>query len=154
VHVRSSRFGVPLVFLVAFLVAFAVLATATTVAFDSARKPSNLRATAKTLTSASMDASTDDSGNFSYRVHLWGYPTVATLPKTQTSYTWTGLRPGVPYYFWVAPVAGSGNKPTSDLLVEVTVRDTTPPSPPGSLRVETDTASPPPRSRSAAPSRR
>ena len=54
----------------------------------------------------------------------------------------------VPYYFWVAPVAGSGNKPTSDLLVEATVRDTTPPSPPGSLRVETDTASPPPPSRS------
>jgi hypothetical protein len=42
-------------------------------------------------------ASTDNSGNFSYRVRLWGDPSVVTLPKTQTSYTWTGLRPGVQY---------------------------------------------------------
>jgi len=41
----------------------------------------------------------------------------------------------------VEAVDGSGNKSTSDLLVVVTVRDTTPPSPPGNLRVETVTAS-------------
>jgi chitodextrinase len=106
-------------------------------------KPGNLRVTAKTLTSVSMawNASTDNSGSFSYRVHLWGDPTVVTLPKTQTSYTWTGLRPGVIYYFWVEAVDGSGNTSTSDLLIVETVRDTTPPSPPGNLTVGTVTAS-------------
>ena len=140
-HLRSSRCAAALV----FLVAFALLATAATAAPDTKppTKPGNLRATAKTLTSVSMawNASTDNSGNFSYRVRLSGDPNVVTLPKTQTSYTWTGLRPGVQYYFWVEAVDGSGNKSTSDLLVVETVRDTTPPSPPGSLRVETVTAS-------------
>ena len=82
------------------LVAFAIPATSASAALDSKppTKPGNLRVTAKTLTSVSMawNASTDNSGNFSYRVRLWGDSTVVTLPKTQTSYTWTGLRPGRP----------------------------------------------------------
>ena len=127
------------------LVAFASVATSATAGSDTTppTKPGNLRATAKTLTSISMawNASTDNSGNFSYRVHLWGDPTVVTLPKTQTSYTWTGLRPGVQYYFWVEAVDGSGNKSTSDLLVVETVRDVTTPSVPGNPRVESVTAS-------------
>lgn len=127
------------------LAAFALLATSATAALDrtAPTKPGNLRATAKTLTSVSMawNASTDNSGNFSYRVRLWGDPTVVTLPKTQTSYTWTGLRPGVQYYFFVEAVDGSGNKSTSDLLVVETVRDRTPPSVPGNPTVESVTAS-------------
>jgi chitodextrinase len=126
------------------LAAFAIVATSATAAdFTPPTKPTNLRATAKTLTSISMawNASTDNSGNFSYRVRLWGDPAVVTLPKTQTSYTWTGLRPGVQYYFWVEAVDASGNKSTSDLLVVETVRDVTPPSPPGNLTVGTVTAS-------------
>ena len=127
------------------LVAFALLATSATAAVDRKppTKPGNMHVTAKTLTSVSMawNASTDNSGEFSYNVRLWGDPTVVTLPKEQTSYTWTGLRPGVQYYFWVEAVDGSGNKSTSDLLVVETVRDTTPPSPPEDLRVDTVTAS-------------
>jgi hypothetical protein len=111
--IRSSRFGVALVFLVVFLAAFALLATAATAAFDlkTPSKPGNLRATAKTLRSVSnaSDASIDNSGHFSNRVRLWGDPKVVTLPETQTSYTWTGLRPGVQYYFWVEAVDGSDN---------------------------------------------
>lgn len=127
------------------LVAVALVAPSATAALDRTppTKPGNLRVTAKTLTSVSMawNASTDNSGNFSYRVRLWGDPTVVTLPKTQTSYTWTGLRPGVQYYFFVEAVDGSGNKSTSDLLVVETVRDTIPPSPPANLDVESVTAS-------------
>lgn len=124
---------------------FALLATAATAARDRRppTKPGNLRATAKTLTSVSMawNASTDNSGGFTYRVRLWGDPTVVTLPQTQTSYTWTGLRPGVQHYFFVEAVDGSGNKATSDLLVVTTPRDTTPPSAPGNVRVDNVTAS-------------
>jgi chitodextrinase len=127
------------------LAAIAVMAASATAALDlkPPTKPGNLHTTAKTMTSVSMawNASTDNSGDFSYRVHLWGDPTVVPLPKTQTSYTWTGLRPGVQYYFWVEAVDRSGNTSTSDLLVVETVRDTTPPAPPGNLEVETTTAS-------------
>jgi chitodextrinase len=130
---------------VAALVALALLTTSAAAALDRKppTKPGNLRATAKTLTSVSMawNASTDNSGNFSYRVRLWNDPTVVTLPKSQTSYTWTGLRPGVQYYFWVEAVDASGNKSTSDLLVVETVRDTTAPSPPGNLAVGAVTSS-------------
>jgi chitodextrinase len=130
------------------LAAFAFVATSATAALDSTppTKPGNLRVTAKTMTSVSLawNASTDNSGTFTYRVNLWTTGPVAppvTLPKTQTSYTWTGLRPGVQYYAWVEAIDGSGNKSTSDLVVVVTVRDTTPPSPPGNLRVDSVTAS-------------
>jgi methylphosphotriester-DNA--protein-cysteine methyltransferase len=65
------------------LVAFVVLATSASAALDAKAptKPGNLRVTAKTLTSVSMawNASTDNSGNFSYRVRLWGDSTVVTL---------------------------------------------------------------------------
>ncbi len=130
------------------LAAFALLATAATAAPDTTppTKPGNLHVTAKTMTSVSMawNASTDNSGNFSYRIRQWasGVQTDVTVPKTQTSYTWTGLRPGHYYYFSVSAVDGSGNVslPSNTIAVE-TVRDVTAPSVPGNLSVETVTAS-------------
>ncbi|MGH3037841.1 MAG: fibronectin type III domain-containing protein [Gaiellaceae bacterium] len=125
--------------------ALALLATSAIAAPDTKppTKPTNLRVTAKTMTSVSLawNASTDNSGNVSYQVRLWGDPNVVTLPKTQTSYTWTGLRPGVQYYFIVDAVDGSGNRAISDTLTVVTVRDVTAPSVPGTPRVENATAS-------------
>jgi chitodextrinase len=127
------------------LAAFGLTAASASAARDRTppTKPGNLRVTAKTQTSVSLawNASTDNSGSLSHVVRLWQDPTAVTLPKTQTSYTWTGLRPGVQYYFWVEAVDPSGNKSTSDLAVVETVRDTTAPRPPASLRVGNVTAS-------------
>ena len=85
------------------LAAFALVTTSAPAAADLTppTKPGNLRVTAKTMTSVSLawNASTDNSGNFTYRVNLWTTGPVAppvTLPKTQTSSTWTGRRPGAP----------------------------------------------------------
>ena len=119
------------------LAAFAIIVASAAAGRDRTppTKPVNLRVTAKTLTSVSLawNASSDNSGNFSYVVRLWQEPTTVTLPKTQTSYSWTGLGPGVQYYFWVEAVDAAGNKSTSDLAVVTTEIDRTPPSPPGNL---------------------
>ena len=45
------------------------------------------------------NASTDNSGQLQLPRPAVGDLTVVTLPKTQTSYNWTGLPPGVQYYF-------------------------------------------------------
>lgn len=106
-------------------------------------KPGKARLVAKTQTSATIawNASTDNSGSLSYVVHLWQDSRTVTLPKSQTSYTWTGLRPNVQYYLWVEAVDPSNNKSTSDLVTVTTDRDTTPPSAPGNLRVTSVSAS-------------
>lgn len=59
-------------------------------------KPANFRVTAKTAYTITVawNPSTDNSGNFNY--HLSGAygVTSVVLPKTATSYTFTGLYPG------------------------------------------------------------
>jgi cellulose 1,4-beta-cellobiosidase len=123
----------------------AVSASAATTAADRTppTKPGNPRVTDKTTTTVTLawNASTDNSGNFNYVVNRWQDPKKVTLPKTQTSYTWTGLLPNSLQYFWIEAVDAAGNKSTSDLVVVTLRADTTPPSTPGNLETDTVTAS-------------
>jgi hypothetical protein len=63
------------------------------------------------------------------------------VPKTQTSFTLTGLRPNVQYFVWVVAVDARGNKAFSNQLTVVTDADRIAPSTPGNLRVTGVTAS-------------
>jgi chitodextrinase len=109
-------------------------------------KPGNMRVTGTTQTSVSLawNASTDNSGSVTYNVRMWEdgrYVTVAMLPKTQTTYTQTGLIPNVQYFFHVEAVDPSGNKRLSDLVYTTTLPDRTPPPAPANLRMTSVTAS-------------
>lgn len=134
----------------AIAAAAAVAAIAMSAAPASARvdrkapsKPTNLRLTGTTTTTISIawDAATDNSGKLSYEMHLWRDPRVPVLPQTQTSFTWTGLRPSVEYYLSVVAVDAAGNRTFSDQLIVRTPRDTIAPTAPGTPRVDSVTAS-------------
>ena len=101
-------------------------------------KPKNIRLVAKTSSTISIawDASTDNSGNLNYEMHLWQDPRVPVLPKTQTSFTWTGLRSSAQYYLYVVAIDAAGNKAFSDQLIVQTLRDTSPPAAPTGLNVD------------------
>jgi fibronectin type 3 domain-containing protein len=95
--------------------------------------PTKLRVTGSTSFSVSLswNASSDNSGNFSYRIrHSWGYE--ATVPKTQTKLTWTSnLEAGRSYSFYVYAVDAAGNKSKNSNTVTVTLPpDTIPPTAP------------------------
>jgi hypothetical protein len=95
--------------------------------------PSNLRATAVRSYSVSLawSPSSDNSGNFSYRVrHSWGYE--VTVPQTQTTYTWTtNLEAGRSYYFVVYAIDAAGNRSRNSNTVNVRMAsDRTPPTQP------------------------
>jgi chitodextrinase len=106
-------------------------------------KPGNLRLTGTTTTTitSAWDAATDDSGKLSYQMHLWRDPRVPVVPQTQTSFTWTGLRPSVEYYLSVVAIDAAGNRTFSDQLIVRTPRDTIAPTAPTNLRVDSVTAS-------------
>ena len=134
----------------AIVAVVAIAAVAISAAPASARvdrkapsKPGNLRLTGTTTTTISIawNAATDNSGKLSYEMHLWRDPRVPVLPQTQTSFTWTELRPSVEYYVSVAAVDAAGNRTYSDLLIVRTPRDTIAPTAPGTLRVDSVTAS-------------
>jgi hypothetical protein len=115
------------------LAAFAAIAVSGATA---ARGKANLRVTDTTQTTASL--AWDAFGTQSYVLHFWkdGNWEKVTLPRTQTSYTKTGLLPSVEYFFWVK----SGTA-ASDLVIAKTDPDTTPPSAPGNPTIGTVTAS-------------
>jgi chitodextrinase len=115
------------------LAAFAVIAVS---AATAASNKTNLRVTATTQTTVSL--AWDSFGSQNYVLHFWkdGNWVKITLPRTQTSYTWTGLRPNVEYFFWVK----SGTS-ASDLVIAKTKPDVTPPSAPGNPRIDSVTAS-------------
>jgi Fibronectin type III domain len=115
------------------LAAFAAIAVSGATA---ARGNANLRVTDTTQTTASL--AWEAFGTQSYVLHFWkdGNWEKVTLPRTQTSYTKTGLLPNVEYFFWVK----SGTA-ASDLVIAKTDPDTTPPSAPGNPTIGTVTAS-------------
>ena len=101
--------------------------------------PTNLRITATTETSISLawNASTDNSGNFSYRVRESGIndQTVA-VPQTQTTLTFSRLWPERTYTYTVWAVDAGGNRSGNSNPVSYTVPpDVTPPTPAPQLTV-------------------
>ena len=100
--------------------------------------PTNLRVVSLTHTSVTLawNASTDNSGTFSYSVNKDGQS--FTVPQTRTSYTIDWLSAGQTYNFYVTAVDGSLNTSGRSNTVTVTTpRDTTPPTTPtlsGSVR--------------------
>ena len=129
----------------AAVAAFALSTAPATARIDrkAPSKPANLRVTATTTTTISIawDAATDNSGKLSYEMHLWRDPRVPVVPQTQTSFTWTGLRPSVEYYLSVVAIDAAGNKTFSDQLIVRTPRDTIAPGAPTNLHVDSVSAS-------------
>ena len=93
--------------------------------------PTNLHVTATTANSVTLawDASTDNSGSFSYRVHLVS-PSMDKVAN-QTSLTWTSLSPTTTYSFYVYAVDKAGNRSATSNTVTVTTQapDTAPTTP-------------------------
>jgi hypothetical protein len=122
--------------LIAGLLVLIALTVAVTSAATAAQNSANLRVSAKTQTTVSL--AWDRFGNSDYVLHFWrdGNWVRVTLPRTQRSYTWTGLLPNVQYFFWIKSGNTSGNS-----VIVTTDRDVSPPSAPGNLRTSTVTAS-------------
>jgi len=122
--------------LIAGLLVLIVLTVVATSGATAASAKGTLRATAKTTTTVSL--AWNSFGNSNYVVSAWieGRFVAVTLPRTQTSYNWTGLLPNGQYFF----VVKSGSSSTN-LLQVTTAPDVTPPSAPRDLRVGTVTAS-------------
>ena len=118
------------------LLVLAALAVVATSFATAAPKPANLRVTDTTQTTVSL--AWDAFGSSEYVLHFWknGNWERVTLPRTRTSYTWTGLLPNVEYSFWVK----SGSS-ASKLVFAKTDPDLTPPEAPGNLRISSVTAS-------------
>jgi chitodextrinase len=122
----------PIRLVVAGLVAGAVMLFASPA---SAIVKPTIRVTAKTESTISV-AWTASSGAARYDATIWeNSPTVVSLPGTQTSHTFTGLRPNGQYYVSVTAVDSRGRKATSNLLVVVTLPDRVAPSTPANVRV-------------------
>ena len=122
--------------LIAGLLVLIVLTVVATSGATAAPAKGTLRATAKTTTTVSLAWNSFGSSNYVVNSWIEGRFVTVTLPRTQTSYTWTGLLPNGQYFF----VVKSGSSSTN-LLQVITEPDVTPPSAPGDLRVGTVTAS-------------
>ena len=93
--------------------------------------PTNLQVTATTTNSVTLawNPSTDNSGNFSYRVQLVS-PSSSKVAN-QTSLTWTSLSPNTTYSFYVYAVDKAGNRSANSNTVTITTSaaDTAPTTP-------------------------
>ena len=93
--------------------------------------PTNLHVTSLSQTSVTLawNASTDNSGSFSYSINMDGQG--LTVPQSRTSYTIDWLSPNQTYHFYVTAVDGALNTSGRSNTVTVTTpRDTTPPTAP------------------------
>jgi len=92
-------------------------------------KPGSFRVTATTPFKVDLawNPSTDNSGNFSYVIASTAGGTV-TLPKTATSYSWSGLYPRNSYTFIIYARDAAGNGSASVSVSATLPRDTTPPA--------------------------
>jgi chitodextrinase len=101
--------------------------------------PTNLRITATTDTTVTLawNPSTDNSGNFSYRVTERGINEFTTaVPQTRTTLTFTRLWPERTYTYTVYAVDAAGNRSGDSNTVTYTVpADVTPPTPAPQLSV-------------------
>jgi len=95
--------------------------------------PTNLRVIATTDTTVTLawNPSTDNSGNFSYRVTQRYFNEYAVaVPQTQTTITFTRLWPETTYSYFVYAVDAAGNRSGNSNTVSHTApRDVTPPTP-------------------------
>lgn len=94
-------------------------------------RPTNLRVISKTSYQVALawNASTDNSGTFSYRVVMSNGGTY-TVPQAQTTFT-AFVAPNGTYSFYVYAVDGSGNSSQRSNTLSVTPQpDTTAPTPP------------------------
>jgi hypothetical protein len=103
--------------------------------------PTNLAAGSVTETTIglSWNASTDNSGKWSYKVRITdlrnSLDSIATVSQSQTTYTAKALSPNTSYRFVVYAVDGSGNKSADSNVVNAsTPARTTSTSPPPSLQ--------------------
>jgi len=101
--------------------------------------PTNLRVIATTDTTVTLawNPSTDNSGDFSYRVTERGINEFTTaVPQTQTTLTFRWLWPERTYSYFVYAVDAAGNRSGNSNTVTHTVpADTTPPTPAPQLTV-------------------
>jgi len=99
--------------------------------------PTNLAASNITDRSVNLswNASSDNSGKWSYRVRMTNLgnstTVLASVSQSQTAYSAKYLEPNTPYRFSVYAVDDAGNKSADSNVVNVsTPADTTPPQPP------------------------
>ena len=100
--------------------------------------PTNLAVTGTSETTVTLvwNASTDNSGVFSYKVRITNlnnsaYNSLATVSQSQTTYTARFLATNTPYRFSIYAIDGAGNVSSDSNIVNAsTLADTTPPSAP------------------------
>jgi chitodextrinase len=95
-------------------------------------RPTNLQVTGKTSSSVSLawNPSTDNSGVFSYVIHVSNGQNVP-VGQNATSFTVTGLTARYTYSFYIYAVDGSGNRSSNSNTVSTTLpADTSPPTAP------------------------
>lgn len=105
--------------------------------------PTNLRVTAVTHTSVTLawNPSTDNVGVVSYSLWGEGLSGVVSVRHPQTTATWTGLRPGQTVTFRVRAFDAAFNgSADSNPVTVTTTRDTTAPTAPTGLTVQSATA--------------